>query len=45
MRVNVGDTWHEAEIGRPIMIELTETDKEIIANMDQSSTKYANVPQ
>ena len=44
MRIKVGDEWHEAEPGKPIMVELTERDKHNLSNMflNQSvSDKYA----
>lgn len=41
MRIKIGDTWHEAKAGTPVMVELTEKDKLNIKNMLTSATKYA----
>lgn len=41
MRVKIGDEWFEAELGKPIAIELTEKDKANIANMHPEATRYA----
>ena len=39
MRVKVGSKWYDVMPSNPIMVELTEKDKENIANM--VGTKYA----
>lgn len=44
MRVKVGNVWYEAENEQPIMIELTQKDKENIRNMHPDATKYAIFP-
>ena len=41
MKVKVGDSWYSGTIGLPIMVELTEQDKENIANMTPNLSKYA----
>lgn len=41
MRVKVGDQWHEAAPGKPIMVELEPGDKENIAAMHPDAKKYA----
>ena len=41
MRVKHGDQWLECELGKPLMVELTEADKRNIANMHPDATKYA----
>lgn len=41
MRVKVGDTWYEATAGQPIMVELTDADKQNIERMLPEATKYA----
>jgi len=41
MRIKAGDTWYEVTIDTPIMIELTQQDKDNIANMHSDCTKYA----
>lgn len=41
MRIKIGDTWHEAKAGAPIMIELKPQDKKNIENMLTEATKYA----
>lgn len=41
MRVKVGDQWFGAEPGKPIMIEVTQQDKDNIQNMVPGATKYA----
>ena len=37
----MGDFWYSYEIDGPIMIELSELDKENIANMPSDINKYA----
>lgn len=41
MRIKIADKWYEVDIDQPIMIELTDKDKENIRNMSSSATKYA----
>jgi len=41
MRVKHGDQWIECELGKPLMVELTEADKRNISNMHPDATKYA----
>lgn len=41
MRVKVGDQWFKCEPGQPVMIEVTESDKQNIANMHPEATRYA----
>ena len=41
MRVKVGDEWFEAEPGRPIMVELTEDEKETIGSLPASRDRLA----
>ena len=33
MRVKVGDVWHEAQLGVPIMVEMEEIDRHHVDNM------------
>ena len=41
MRVRVGDEWFECAPGRPIMVELSDNDKENIRNMPSEARMYA----
>jgi hypothetical protein len=41
MKVKVGDTWFEPEVGSPVMVVLSDADKLNIANMAPMATKYA----
>ena len=41
MRVKVGDEWHESEVGKPIMVQLSEQDRKNIANMAPGCDRYA----
>ena len=41
MRLKYGDTWFDVSDDIPIMIQLTEKDKENIASMHPEATKYA----
>ena len=43
MRVKVGDKWYDGK-EEPVMVELTDSDKENIANMAEDATKYCNYP-
>lgn len=42
MRFKIGDTWYEND--QPLMVELTQKDRENIANMHSDATKYACFP-
>jgi hypothetical protein len=43
MKVKIGDTWYSpTEV--PIMLEMTEEDKERISSMESGSLKYALYP-
>lgn len=44
MRVKIGGTDIPANPGLPVMVELTQQDKENIANMAPDATKYAVFP-
>ena len=44
MKVNVKGIWYDAE-EEPIAIELSESDKENIANMDKEAIKYICYPE
>ena len=41
MRFKIANKWYECDIDQPIMVELTQKDKENIANMSPNATKYA----
>lgn len=41
MRLKIGNTWYEATLENPIMVELTDMDKENIANMTATASRYA----
>lgn len=41
MRVKVGNNWYEATPAEPIQVELTDKDKENIANMAHDACLYA----
>lgn len=41
MRIKIGDTWHEAEPGKAIMVELSDDDKSNLSRMAPEATKYA----
>jgi len=41
MRVKIGHWWYEPTSMLPVMIELTEQDKQNLANMAPEATKYA----
>ena len=44
MRVKVGSTWYAVEAGQPIMIELTDQDKECIQGMAPGANYYGAFP-
>lgn len=44
MRVKVNNTWYDSSTS-PIMVELSEKDRENIANMPPESSKYAMYDQ
>lgn len=44
MRIKVEDTWYDAE-NMPICVELTQADKENIANMAPEATRYSAFPE
>ena len=41
MRIKIGNLWHEATPRKPIMVELTDADKERIAGMPEGVRRYA----
>ena len=41
MRIKVGDAWYQPEPGQPIAVELSVSDKEMIAGMLPKNTRYA----
>jgi len=43
MRVKIGDKWFDGN-EQPVMVELTDSDKQNIANMLPHCTKYAMFP-
>lgn len=44
MIVKIGDQKYDSE-KEPIMLELSLTERELIANMDQTATKYCSFPE
>jgi len=43
MRVKINDTWYDAN-DVPILIEMSDKDKENIANMAKGSNRYGVIP-
>ncbi len=43
MKVKVGNTIFDGEV-EPVMVIMTDKDKENIANMAEGATKYASAP-
>ena len=43
MKVKVGDTWYDGK-KQPVMVELTDKDKENICEMPETSSKYCQYP-
>ena len=41
MRIKVGDTWYVAEPGQPIMVQLSEQDRDNIERMPYGTDRYA----
>lgn len=41
MRVKIGHLWFQPLAGAPVMIELSEPEKALIANTDSHKTKFA----
>ena len=41
MRIKVGDKWFKCEPGQPIMVQLTDTDRQNIASMVPEASRYA----
>ncbi|ESQ82364.1 hypothetical protein AEAC466_17220 [Asticcacaulis sp. AC466] len=41
MRVKIGSVWHKSEPGRPIMVELSDSDKKYIAGMHADASRFA----
>jgi len=41
MRVRIGNWWYAPTSSLPLMVELTEADKALIAHMASDATKYA----
>lgn len=42
MRIKVGDKWYDPEPGQPIMVVLSELDKQNLASMKSADDKYAS---
>jgi len=41
MRVKVGDKWFEPKVGQPVMVVLSEREKQQIAGMPAENRRYA----
>lgn len=41
MRIKVGSKWYEPKPNYPVMVELTDVDKQNIKDMLSDATKYA----